>query len=845
MRKRLFALFFASALGVILLLAASCADDSSDGDEQSKVVTVTVTFNMNSENAGEAVTVTGSMSDESFEKGEPQALTANAFIASDPKYAFVGWAQSSTGEVIFTDGQVVAFDSDTTLFAVWKRGYIVTFNANHGTLPQGYTVAGTMASEFFAGLSGSEGSVEKELTDCAYTCAGFKFLGWGEASGGPVLHTNKKKIAISKDTTLYAIWERTHYRVAFDANCDGDVGSQMEVALAPKTGTFKLPACSYKRRGYNFSGWAKTKNAWSATYTDEQSVTSPFTADTTLYALWSAKVCKATFDKNGADSGSVADIANNKYEDKDYSGVGKFTFPQNAFVYAGHTFCGWATVEKPEEGARVYFAGEKVVWLWDGDQKFFAIWEEASADPLKMNDSVINTASISFAATNTFTGTLTKADFSAILAATKSASTAVTLDFSQCTGYSFGMEDASYSSEAPNLAGVVPKTYSDKNEKLTSIVLPKFLARVPNYAFYHCIALVSVTVGEGTTEIGESAFGYCEKLATVTLGENIETLGRSAFSNTAITAVSIGKKVESIVAGGIGGTFHGTKLAIINVDTDNEKYCAQGNVLFDKDKTKLLLYPPKKNSTSYTVPDSVTQLCDYAMYDANDSLTSIRLGAGVKAVGSYGIVGSAISLITLNSGLEALGDYALSGNSALEAIQLPQSLKTIGGKAFNDCAKLKSINIPASVQTIGEDAFETGGYPSSALEAINVDSENTKYSSKDAVLFNKEGTLLIKYPPAKAGATYTIGSSVTKLEKKAFANAKNLSSVFIPSTVTTIETSESAGYGYLYAPFYGCNSTLILNCQAASAPSGFGEQWNYYDRNGALTTKYSQTAPSE
>lgn len=46
-----------------------------------------------------------------------------------------------------------------------------------------------------------------------------------------------------------------------------------------------LAPCTYEKDGAVFSGWATTADAASPEYTDEQSVS--FTADTTLYAIWS------------------------------------------------------------------------------------------------------------------------------------------------------------------------------------------------------------------------------------------------------------------------------------------------------------------------------------------------------------------------------------------------------------------------------------------------------------------------------------------------------------------------------------------------------------------------------
>ena len=104
----------------------------------------------------------------------------------------------------------------------------------------------------------------------------------------------------------------------------------------------------------------------------------------------------------------------------------------------------------------------------------------------------------------------------------------------------------------------------------------------------------------------------------------------------------------------------------------------------------------------------------------------------------------------------------------------------IESDAFRDCRSLTSINIPSSVTSIGGWAFSY----CNSLTSITVDESNPIYSSENDVLFSKKDKSLIR---AGFGLEkYDIPSWVTSIGESAFSYCKSLTSINIPTSVTSI-----------------------------------------------------------
>lgn len=157
---------------------------------------------------------------------------------------------------------------------------------------------------------------------------------------------------------------------------------------------------------------------------------------------------------------------------------------------------------------------------------------------------------------------------------------------------------------------------------------------------------------------------------------------------------------------------------------------------------------------------------------------------------------------------------------------------------ITDCAtSATSVLIPKSIEDlvvreIADNAFADN----TNLISIDVNSQNTYFSADDGVLFNKNGTKLIRYPSAKSATSYSIPGAVTEVADNAFASCVKMKTVSIPSSVTKIGDKA----------FYGCEALDNITIPKSVESVGDGAFWNteilnYQIRNNAGPLYYADT----
>ena len=279
--------------------------------------------------------------------------------------------------------------------------------------------------------------------------------------------------------------------------------------------------------------------------------------------------------------------------------------------------------------------------------------------------------------------------------------------------------------------------------------------------------------GKPVREIGDGAFSNCSSLTSITIPDSVANIGYDAFYDcTSLKKVYI------------------TDIA------------AWSNIKFgygDSNPLKFAhnLYLNNELVTDLVIPDSVTNIGDYAFSDC-DSLTSVTIGNGVTSIGDESFsYCRLLTSITIPANVTSIGYRAFYNSSSLTGITIPDSVTSIGDRAFYGCSSLTSIIIPDSVTSIGYEAF-------SGCKSLSYNiKENVMYLGNEnnpyMVVMDATDSFLSSYT-IDEGARFlhsgafeycsltsiTIPDNVISIGGQAFHNCTLLTSITIPDSVTSI-----------------------------------------------------------
>lgn len=139
------------------------------------------------------------------------------------------------------------------------------------------------------------------------------------------------------------------------------------------------------------------------------------------------------------------------------------------------------------------------------------------------------------------------------------------------------------------------------------------------------------------------------------------------------------------------------------------------------------------------------------------------------------------------------------------AYTVPEGVEAVSAWAFGNYGKLKTVTLPASLRSWGTDSDwgnDNEWYAASRLERIELADGNPCLKVAGGALYTADGETLLRYPPARAGASATVAYGTRRIAPAAFAYAGKLTSVSLPATLRTLGASafSRAGLTHVEVP---------------------------------------------
>ncbi len=397
-----------------------------------------------------------------------------------------------------------------------------------------------------------------------------------------------------------------------------------------------------------------------------------------------------------------------------------------------------------------------------------------------------------------------------------------------------------YPSAIPNKEYSLPETVTTirsnafyRCENLKKLNMPANLSGDFTHWFYCCDNIEEVTLPADSKNYSCDKQGIIysadtkeivfvpTKLKTLEFPEGVNSFTYDPIiNNSAVTEIVFSETTEEITE--YLNRF--PNLEKITVNEKSKKFSSLYGVLYNKDKTELIWYPPMKSDKEFTVPDTVNRI----NFIRSAFLESLTVSDSVKTIedDAFGVC-KGLKYVHIGSGLEefdyndefsvkhenifvmcenlerirvdpdnknfVIDEYgALCTADLTDIITLPANGKTeeyaINDSViriincFENCKNLRKLYVGESVEymNIGEANTETivGFSGCVSLEEITVSASNKNYTSVNGVLYNKDKTELCLYPANKAGDGFAIPDSVERTGDFAFLGNRNIKKIY-------------------------------------------------------------------
>lgn len=289
---------------------------------------------------------------------------------------------------------------------------------------------------------------------------------------------------------------------------------------------------------------------------------------------------------------------------------------------------------------------------------------------------------------------------------------------------------------------------------LTTLTLQDGTVNIGDHAF-GAIGITDLVIPDSVEKIEKCAFGACGSLATVTIGKSVRNIGWRAFGDTALTYVRFGDGYDWFV-----------------VETENEMPVTTAGaweslyILNGNRYTELVSYV---NYYWTKEPSSSVLSNCFTFTDEGDYTASIKAS-------------SSINLITVR-----IPRFVTMNDNVYTVTEIPDN--AFHGGFIEACKNIKSFYIPQGVTSINSTAFLFCDRSS----GFDVNSNNENYKASNYSLYSKKSDLTLTF--AWNHSRFSIDTSTVIIGVNAFRDCSNITSISLSSceNLTRIEKEAFRG----------------------------------------------------
>ncbi len=274
---------------------------------------------------------------------------------------------------------------------------------------------------------------------------------------------------------------------------------------------------------------------------------------------------------------------------------------------------------------------------------------------------------------------------------------------------------------------------------LISVTICDSVTSIGDYAFSNCNSLTNITIPNSVTSIGDYVFSNCNSLANITIPNSVTSIGRYAFSNcSSLTKIEIPNSVTSRGCGAFSGCsslreitlpFIGAKAGVTSSNINQYPL----GYIFGSEKfeggTAVKQYYHGNDLSSW----------DTSTYYIPTTLTHVTVNGGEILYGAFYDC-EFLTSVVLGNAVTNIERQAFYRCYDLTSVIIGENVVNVAEHAFYLCYRLTNVTMYNKVVSIGKSAFSNYlyhisiNYNGTMEEWNSINKENGWYSESISII---------------------------------------------------------------------------------------------------------------